>query len=109
VRLRFADSPFGITTLRIAVDQPLRVEHLVLKGACDGTTWNDREVRLAGGGFISCWVTGLPENCDRANIGVYLGEIRLRVQYVGEPDAAGMRQINAPLPAHAARRTTLPG
>jgi tRNA (mo5U34)-methyltransferase len=29
VRLRFADSAFGNTTLRIAVDQPLRVERLV--------------------------------------------------------------------------------
>jgi len=103
VRLRFADSPFGNTTSQIAVDHPLRVEHLVLKGACDGATWNEREVTLAGGGFVSCWVTGLPENCDRANIGVYLGETSLRVQYVGEPDAAGMRQINAALPADATK------
>jgi uncharacterized protein (TIGR03437 family) len=99
VRLRFADSPFGDTTLRIAVDQPLRVERLVLKGACDGTTWNPSEVKALDGGFISCWVTGLPENCDRANVGVYLGETKLRVQYVGEPDPEGMRQINAALPA----------
>jgi len=103
VRLRFKDSPFGNTTSRIAVDQPLLVERLVLKGACDGTTWNDSEVRLADGGFISCWVTGLPENCDRANIGVYLGETKLRVQYVGEPDTAGMRQINAALRADAGK------
>jgi tRNA (mo5U34)-methyltransferase len=103
VRLRFADSPFGSTTSRIAVDQPLRVEQLALKGACDGTTWNDREVKLADGGFISCWVTGLPENCDRTNIGVYLGETKLHVQYVGEPDTAGMRQINAALRADAGK------
>jgi uncharacterized protein (TIGR03437 family) len=103
VRLRFADSPFGSTTLRIAVDQTFRVEQLALKGACDGTTWNDREVKLADGGFISCWVTGLPENCDRTNIGVYLGETKLHVQYVGEPDTAGMRQINAALPADAGK------
>jgi tRNA (mo5U34)-methyltransferase len=97
VRLRFADSQFGGTTLRIAVDQPLRVERLELKGACDGTNWNAHEVKASDGGFISCWVTGLPENCDRANICVYLGETRLLVQYVGEPDAEGMRQINAAL------------
>jgi uncharacterized protein (TIGR03437 family) len=103
VRLRFADSPFGSTTLRISVDQTLHVEQLALKGACDGTTWNDREVKLADGGFISCWVTGLPENCDRTNIGVYLGETKLHVQYVGEPDTAGMRQINAALPADAGK------
>jgi tRNA (mo5U34)-methyltransferase len=99
VRLRFADSQFGDTTLRIAVDQPLRVERLELKGVCDGTNWNAHEVKASEGGFISCWVTGLPENCDRANVGVFLGEKKLLVQYVGEPDADGMRQINAALTA----------
>jgi hypothetical protein len=98
VRLRLVDSAFGAATLRIAVDQPLRVERLVLKGACDGTTWNPQEVKALDGGLISCWVTGLPENCDRTNIGVYLGQTRLRVEYVGEPDAEGARQINAALP-----------
>jgi tRNA (mo5U34)-methyltransferase len=99
VRLRFADSAFGNTTLRIAVDLPLRVEQLDLKGVCDGTNWNAQEVKASDGGFISCWVTGLPENCDRANVAVHLGETKLRVQYVGEPDVEGMRQVNAALPA----------
>jgi uncharacterized protein (TIGR03437 family) len=99
VRLRFADSAFGNVTLRIAVDQPLRVERLDLKGVCDGTNWNAKEVKALDGGFISCWVTGLPENCDRANVGVYLAERKLLVQYVGEPDLDEMRQINAALPA----------
>ena len=103
VRLRFADSAFGNTTLRIAVDLPLRVERLLLKGLCDGTNWNAEEVKAADGGFISCWVTGLPENCDRANVGVHLGENKLRMQYVGEPDPDGMRQINAALPAGVGR------
>ena len=68
------------------------------------TTWNDREVKLADGGFISCWVTGLPENCDRANIGVYLGETRLRVEYVGEPDPQACARLMPPcrrIPARA--------
>jgi tRNA (mo5U34)-methyltransferase len=99
VRLRFAGSAFGNTTLRIAVDLPLRVERLDLKGVCDGTNWNAAEVKASDGGFISCWVTGLPENCDRTNIGVYLGEKKLLVQYVGEPDVDGTRQLNAALPA----------
>jgi uncharacterized protein (TIGR03437 family) len=55
-------------------------------------------VKATDGGFVSCWVTGLPENCDRANVGAYLGQAKLRVQYVGEPDLEGMRQINAALP-----------
>jgi hypothetical protein len=99
VRLRLADSAFGSPTLRIAVDQPLRVERLVLTGVCDGLNWNAREVKATVGGFISCWVTGLPENCDRTNIGVYLGETMLRVEFIGEPDTEGVRQINAALPA----------
>jgi hypothetical protein len=99
VRLRFADSAFGGTTLRIAVDQALRAERLVLNWICDGVTWTTDEVNASGGGFISCWVIGLPENCDRANVSVYLGEARLRVDYVSEPDPEGKRQINAVLPA----------
>ena len=86
-------------TLRIAVDLPLRVDGLKLQGVCDGKTWNAEEVKASDGGFVSCWVSGLPENCDRANVAVYLGETKLRVQYVGEPDAEGMRQINAALAA----------
>ncbi len=98
VRLRFADSAFGNTTLRIAVDQPLRVERIVLKGLYDGVSWKAGEVKLSGGGFLSCWVTGLPENSDRANVAVYLGETKLTVQYVGETDQEGMRQVNAAVP-----------
>ena len=99
VRLRFADSAFGDTALRIAVDLPLRVDGLKLQGACDGKTWNAEEVKASDGGFVSCWVGGLPENCDRANVAVYLGETKLRVQYVGGVGAEGTRQINAALPA----------
>jgi tRNA (mo5U34)-methyltransferase len=99
VRLRFADSGFGPMTLRIAVDLPLRVERLVLRGVCDGSNWSAVEVKASDGGFISCWVSGLPENCDRANIGVYVGETRLRVECVSQPDSGGARQINAVLAA----------
>ena len=77
----------------------MRVAGLKLQGVCDGKTWNAEEVKASDGGFVSCWVNGLPENCDRANVAVYLGETKLRVQYVGDPDAEGMRQINAALPA----------
>ena len=98
VRLRFADSAFGETTLRIAVDQLLRVERIVLEGVYDGVSWTPGEVKLSDGGFISCWVTGLPETCDRANVGVYLGHTRLRVEFIGDPDPEGTRQINAALP-----------
>jgi hypothetical protein len=107
VRLRFANSAFGNTTLRIAVDLPLRPDGLKLKGVCDGKTWNAEEVSASEGGFVSCWVSGLPENCDRSNVVVYLGETKLRVQYVGEPDAELMRQINAALPADTGKGSQL--
>jgi tRNA (mo5U34)-methyltransferase len=97
VRLRFADTGFG-QTLRIAVDMPLKVERLVLEGACDSATWNEKEITVRERGFISLWVNGLPENADRANICVRLGDARLVIEFVGDPNSAGRRQINAVVP-----------
>ena len=97
VRLRLADSRFG-KTFRIAVDMPLQVGRLELHGVCDGITWSADEARISDGGFVSGWVTGLPENCDRGNVHVTIGDKRLRVEYIGAPDAQGRRQINAALP-----------
>jgi tRNA (mo5U34)-methyltransferase len=102
VRLRLADTGFG-QTLRIAVDMPLKVDRLVLTGVCDGITWSTKEITVREGGFISCWVKGLPENGDRSNIGVHLGHARLEVGYIGEPDGEGCRQINAAVPGDIAK------
>jgi len=98
VRLRFADSDWSASTMRIAVDMPLCVDALVLKGVCDGATWNESEVHE----FMSCWVSGLPENCDRVNVSVWLGDLRLAVTFVG-PETNGVRQVNASLPAGTAK------
>ena len=103
VRLRLADTRFGDATLRIAIDLPLRAEALTLNGVCDAANWNAHEIKAAPGAFLSCWVTGLPENADRANTTVYLGAKKLRVEYVSAPDPAGMRQINAELPPDTAK------
>jgi len=97
VRLRFAHSRFG-KTFRIAVDMPLQVERLVLHGVCDGIAWSRDEARISNGGFVSSWVSGLPENGDRGNVHVTIGDQRLRVEYIGAPDAEGRRQINVALP-----------
>ena len=99
VRLRFADSDWAASTVRIAVDMPLRVEALVLKGVCDGATWNETEVHE----YLSAWVVGLPENCDRSNVSVWLGDLRLAVTFVG-PLTDGVRQVNASLPTGTAKR-----
>jgi len=40
-------------------------------------------------------VAGLAENADRVNSRVYLGDIRLAVDYVSPPDAAGFLLVNA--------------
>jgi hypothetical protein len=97
VRLRFADSDFG-QALRIAVDMPPQPGRIVLVGACDGTNWKVEAIAVAERGYISSWVRGLPENCDRENIRVFLGSARLSIDYVGEQDAEGNRQINAVVP-----------
>jgi hypothetical protein len=99
VRLRFADSAFGETTLRIAVDLPVRAERLEVKTVCDGVNWRRDEIDISLGGYLSCWVSGLPENSDLANVSVFLDEVKLPVPYVGETDAGGTRQVNAILPA----------
>jgi tRNA (mo5U34)-methyltransferase len=95
VRLRFADTPFG-NSLRIAVDLPLEAGELALRDVCDGQSWVRGEV--TAGGVLSFWVAGLGENCDRNNIHVYLGEVRLPVDHAGAPEAGGYRQVNAAVP-----------
>jgi hypothetical protein len=98
VRARFADSGFS-KELPIVVDVTPHVERLVVKSAYDGRTWAPKQVSAGGGGFLSCWVEGLPENADRANTSVLMDGTRVRVEYVGGPDAAGARQVNALVPA----------
>ena len=102
VRLRFADSDFG-QTLRIAVDMPLRPEPVVLVGACDGNNWKVELIAVGDRGYVSSWVRGLPENCDRENIRVLLDATRLSIDYVGDRDADGNRQINAVIPGNTGK------
>jgi hypothetical protein len=97
VRLRLATSTFG-KSFRIAVDMPVKVDRLKIKSACDGQRWTP-EVRA--GGYVSCWVEGLPENADRANTTVWLDERKLRVEYVGNG------QINAEIPKGVEGRVEL--
>jgi tRNA (mo5U34)-methyltransferase len=95
VRLRFPDTPFG-NSLRIAVDMPPEAGELSLRDVCDGQSWVRGEVTARG--VLSFWVAGLGENCDRNNVHVYLGDVRLSVDHVGAPEAGGYRQVNAIVP-----------
>jgi hypothetical protein len=99
-RLRFHDSGFG-REFRIAVDIPLEVKQIELREVFDGITWTRGEVNVGERGYLSCWVSGLPENADRGNVRAFLGNRRLELDYVGEPDAHGFRQANALVPANA--------
>ena len=96
VRLRLACSAFGEKELRIAVDMPVVAKNLRVKDVCDGATWSRSEIKLSEqGGFITCWLEGLPENADRSNVTIRIGTSKLLINYIAGPDAAGSRQVNA--------------
>ncbi len=64
----------------------------------DANGWHESQVAVADRGYLSCWADGLPENGDRNNVRVYLGDTRLHVSWMGARDAAGYRQINTEVP-----------
>lgn len=97
VRLRLRHSRFG-QPLRIAVDVPPVTREIVVHGVCDSLSWKPGEIKLVGEGYLSCWVLGLPENCDCDNVRLWVGEWRLRILAIAEPDAHGYWQINGVLP-----------
>ena len=94
VRLRFADTDFGAAQ-RIAVDVPVVAMEITIGEVCDGTTWKRDQISSLR---AACWVGGLPDNCDRANIRAWLGDVRLVVEHAGAAGSDGIRQINLRLP-----------
>jgi tRNA (mo5U34)-methyltransferase len=102
VRLRFADSDFG-ETQRIAVDMPVQAGTIVLVSVLDGATFLGNAITVGECGWIAAWVRGLPENCDRDNVAVFLGSTRLVTDYVGGEDAGGNRQVNSVVPGDTAK------
>lgn len=72
---------------------PSTVE-IVVRGVFDSLSWKAGEIQLAAEAYLSCWVLGLPDNCDCANVRLWAGEWRLRILAITEPDAQGYRQIN---------------
>ena len=94
VRLRTRNSEFG-SPRRIAVGLPVKGLP-VIAAISDGLTWGAGEIQRNqdGVGYLSVWVHGLGENCDRNNVRVYLGDSRLPVEYVSE-QKGGMWQVNA--------------
>ena len=94
VRMRTKQSPWS-QSRRIAVDVPASLAGpLSIEAIQDGSTWSTTELS-AHASHAVVWVRGLGENADRANVQVHGNGARLIVEFVGEPDAAGIRQVNA--------------
>ncbi len=103
VRLRLADTGFS-NELRIAVDVPAgRPDKIVVKDVCDGKSWERGQVSIDGGGFVSFWVGGLPENRSALDVRVLLGEIPLQITWIGPDETSGYSQINAKVPPDLAK------
>ncbi len=100
VRLRLADSEFG-REFRIAVDMPVKVDRLAVRDVSNGVTWARGEA--PAGGCLSCWVHGLPENCDANNFQLLLDDSPLHISWIGQPEADGYRQINSDVPVDLAK------
>jgi len=98
VRLRTTRSLFS-EALRIAVDIPIRVADIRVRGAADGLTWRENTVELNAGGHLALWIEGVAENADRNNIRVYWDQRRLPVDFVSSPGAESVRQVNVRVPA----------
>jgi tRNA (mo5U34)-methyltransferase len=95
VRIRTAGSPYS-NTVRISVDVPPVCDRLTIESVCDGRTWSRDTVTS---GFLSVWITGLPDNADQGNIRVLVDGRSQVTLFVGEPDENGARQVNVSLRA----------
>ena len=70
---------------------------------CDGKSWDRGEVSIAGGGFVSFWVSGLPENRSALDVRVLLGGVPLQITWIGPTENSGYCQINAKVPPDLAK------
>ena len=62
----------------------------------DGKTWEHNRVRSGPGSCVSLWVRGLSAGTD---VEVVLDDQRYPATFVSRPDAQGLSQVNAMLPA----------
>jgi tRNA (mo5U34)-methyltransferase len=103
-RLRVRNSQWS-NSLRIPVDlvaedQTAETSDLRVALATDGKTWDRWRIKAGAGSCLSVWAAGIPEDCKMKEILVLLNGFNLPAIYVSEkPDAEGLRQVNATLPA----------
>ena len=95
VRLRTEGSAFTAPA-RIAVDIEPAADRLKIESLCDGRTWARNEV---SSGFVSAWVTGLPETADLGNVRILIDGHAQVTLFIAQPDENGARQVNARLRA----------
>lgn len=95
VRLRTSKSGFS-SSHKIAVGIPPGGAPTI-RAACDGLLWSENHVvRDAGPGYLTLWVSGLADNCDKDNVRIYVDDHRLPVEYISQPQD-GVWQINTTL------------
>jgi hypothetical protein len=100
VRLRTANSATS-DPVQIAVDEERRAprpDNLKIEIAADGKTWERDQVRLAPDSCVSVWLSGMPQNAEREDVRVKLGETELAVVFLSSPDDQQRRQVNARVP-----------
>jgi tRNA (mo5U34)-methyltransferase len=104
VRLRVRDSQWS-NSLRIPVDVPAEdsggdgSSQLHVNLVTDGKTWDRWRVKVGADSSLSVWAAGIPNTCEMKQILVLLNGLNLPAIYLSEPDAEGLRQVNATLPA----------
>ena len=105
--LRTIDSAWG-NSARIGVDLPAEqrrqcpaatVCNIRIAIVTDGKTWERNLVHTGIDSCLSLWVSGLPEEAAMDGIAVWLDGDDLPAVYLSQPDAQGLRQINAMLPS----------
>ena len=83
---------------RIAVDVEPKTERMAINGVRDSLTSKEAELDLSNKvPYLSIWIEGLGDNCDRSNVSAYLGGKKMFIDFIGAPDAKGVRQANARL------------
>ncbi|MFN7997392.1 MAG: DUF1698 domain-containing protein [Bryobacteraceae bacterium] len=106
--VRTDDSGWG-NRVRIAVDLTPELRSAGASGepvsdiridiVTDGKTWERNLVHTGVNSCVSVWVAGLPESALKDDLTVWLAGDELPAVFLSEPDAKGLRQINAMLPA----------
>src|ERR1700722_11649961 len=109
VRLRVRKSQWS-NSLRIPIDVPAEdvsaedhagdgSSQLHVSLVTDGKTWDRWQVKVGAGSCLSVWAAGIPDGSEMKRILVLLNGLNLPAIYLSEPDAQGLRQVNATLPA----------